>query len=487
MVFLAGCGFTVAPAGGGVDDAGGVPASGSSSPAASTSASTPASAVASGAASSGAATRTSHGTSLPPSSAVPAPSSGLAASSPATSSSGAGASGASASLTASSAGPAASSTTARSAAASGGYAPDLGPASARNASGAIYTSRRGFLATAPRVPSIAELGMGSYFGFQGGLYPGGQNSAPATHHAAGVAAANAVQPINGKVMLLSIGFSNTTMEFCIPHSTTDGDRTSTPLQNINGVMDVRAWGWQCRGTSFMGQAWNNRQALNPQLVIVNGAASAQTMSAWSDPVTTGVNNYDRVRDSVLTPLGHVESEVQAVWLKVANPASGTRALGDPVSSAPLYLDRLRQDTGNVLRAIRRRYVNVKQVFLSGRIYGGYAVTQLNAEPFAYESGFAVKWIIESQVSASSTNPEGNVANAVGGAPWTAWGPNLWHHADLPPTPPDEPAWLESDVDPGDGTHPNHGARQKVGAPLLGFFTTSPYTRCWFVAGAGPCQ
>ena len=41
--------------------------------------------------------------------------------------------------------------------------------------------------------------------------------------------------------------------------------------------------------------------------------------------------------------------------------------------------------------------NVKLAYLSSRTYGGYATTPLNPEPYAYESGFSVKWLIEGQL------------------------------------------------------------------------------------------
>src|SRR5262249_48599445 len=44
-----------------------------------------------------------------------------------------------------------------------------------------------------RVP-LDDLGVGTYLGFVGGLYPGGQNARPPAHEAAGLAAAAGVVP-----------------------------------------------------------------------------------------------------------------------------------------------------------------------------------------------------------------------------------------------------------------------------------------------------
>src|SRR5205085_7219740 len=70
---------------------------------------------------------------------------------------------------------------------------------------------------------LPELGLASYKGFSGGLYPNGGNNRPPSHLAAGLTiATNQIQPLNasgnsdtntGRVVLLSIGMSNTTMEY----------------------------------------------------------------------------------------------------------------------------------------------------------------------------------------------------------------------------------------------------------------------------------
>src|SRR5882672_3085447 len=78
-----------------------------------------------------------------------------------------------------------------------------------------------------RVP-LSDLGAGTYKGFTGGLYPAGTNSVPAAHAAAGLARAQGIAPLDtagtpnagGRIVLLSIGMSNTTQEFCAGSSTT---------------------------------------------------------------------------------------------------------------------------------------------------------------------------------------------------------------------------------------------------------------------------
>ncbi|HLA91302.1 MAG TPA: hypothetical protein VJL28_12825 [Gemmatimonadaceae bacterium] len=311
-----------------------------------------------------------------------------------------------------------------------------------------------------KVP-LNDLGSGCYKSYAGGLYPGGSNTIPSTHLVAGFAAAALIQPLDtngnpsasGKYVLLSIGMSNTTQEFC-----SDGGLPGS-----------------CQSTSFMGQAAADATVNHTTLVIVNGAAGGKTANQWTSATSV---EYDRIRTSWLTPLGLSEKQVQIAWVKVAD-AGPTRSLPDPASDAYVLEGYL----GSIARALKTRYPNLRQVFFSSRIYAGYATTTLNPEPYAYENGFSVKWAIQSQMDQMAGLPgdsrTGNLRYDTGVAPWMAWGSYLWAAGTRARS--DGLTWVVSDF-AGDGTHPASAARQKVGALLLQLFKTSDVTRCWFLAG-----
>src|SRR3989442_14427262 len=81
-------------------------------------------------------------------------------------------------------------------------------------------------APAGRVP-LTELGMGTYKGLGGGLYPAGGNVEPTAHAAAGQSRAQAVTALDtsgtpnagGKVLVLLLGMAKTTKEICFGSST----------------------------------------------------------------------------------------------------------------------------------------------------------------------------------------------------------------------------------------------------------------------------
>ena len=309
---------------------------------------------------------------------------------------------------------------------------------------------------------LSDLRTGCYLQFQGGLYPQGSDSMPAAHRAAGLAAAARIQPLDvngnpsatGKIALVSIGMSNTTQEFC-----SDGGLPNS-----------------CQSTSFMGQASADPQVNHTTLVLVNGAYGGKAAGSWTSPT---LPDYDRIRDSWLRPLGLSEQQVQIAWVKVAN-AQPRRSLPD--TSADAYV--LERQIGQIARALKVRYPNLRQVYLTSRIYAGYATSALNPEPYAYESGFAVKWVIEAQIAemngSAADARAGSLRHDTGVAPWIAWGPYPWAAGMRARS--DGLVWAASDFNPNDFTHPGSGARQKVGTMLLSLFKTSPETQCWFLAG-----
>jgi hypothetical protein len=311
-----------------------------------------------------------------------------------------------------------------------------------------------------RIP-LTEIGPFTYGGFRGGLFPAGQNEMPARHDSVGRARARRVMPrdrsgtpsATGRYVLLSIGMSSTTMEWCA------------------------AMPGPCTSWSFTGQARADASVNRSGLVIANGAMGGQTASMWDQPTDL---NYNRVRDLVLAPQGLSERQVQVLWLKVANPFPVT-----PLPTTASDADLLTRQMAGIVRAAKVRYPNLQLVFASSRIYAGYAAIPLNPEPYAYESGLAVKWLVEAQINQMASGaPDARTGDLSYEtvAPWVTWGPYLW--ADGLIARRDGLIWERADF-AFDGTHPSPRGQQKVGRLLLNFFKSDPRASCWFLAG-GRC-
>lgn len=311
----------------------------------------------------------------------------------------------------------------------------------------------------PGLIPLTDLGGATYVGLEGGLYPNGSNDLPTQHASAGAIAASRIQPLdtlgnpagNGKIILLSVGIANAAEEFCGP---TNGN---------------------CTIESFVGQA-SQRPDLNPNLVLLNGAIYGRDTMAWDN---RDDENYNFIRDELLLPQGLSEQQVQVIWLKLAN-GNATRQESLPSNQADAYI--LLRQLGNVVRSLKERYPNLLQVFLASRTYAGYTPTSANPEPYAYESAFSVKWLIEAQINQMAAGGEavdekaGNL-NYQRLSPWLAWGPYLWASGSTPRS--DGFSWQVGDV-VADGVRPAPAGIQKVGQLLLNFFATSPVTEPWFL-------
>jgi hypothetical protein len=310
--------------------------------------------------------------------------------------------------------------------------------------------------TTPTIP-ISELLVDTYKGFPGGLYPDRSNTPPPAHAMAGRAGAAAIRPRDtagdpsptGRYVLMSVGMSNTTQEWC----------------SAGGAPP-------CTRQSLMAKAAANPMVDHERLAIVNGAAGGQVCTAWDEPRDP---SWERVR-GVLEGEGLSEGQVQVLWLKCAEARPTV-----PLPDAMAYAYDVERAIGGIARTAKARYPNLQLVFISNRIYAGYATTMLNPEPYAYETGLAVKWVIEAQIRQRATGTVDPIAGDLGPAvaPWLGWGPDLWANGTTPRA--DGLAYAPGDFE-NDGTHPGQIAEDKVSTLLLRFFSTVPIARCWFLAG-----
>jgi hypothetical protein len=328
-----------------------------------------------------------------------------------------------------------------------------------------------------------------------GLYANG-NVMPNAHRQVGFARAQAVTPrdaagapsATGMVVVLSVGATDASGAFCT---------TSNANPPLRGYKSVQS----CSNESFMGRAaYQNVESINRTTVTrANGAYPDQFASEWehdgtlfpnvptnnSIPIVTG--NYTRIRDNVLGRFSPAlsEAQVQVAWVQVWN-ANPTIALPD--ANADAY--ELETKLGNIVRLMKTRYPNLQIVFLSSRGYGGYSAA---GEPYAYETGFAVKWLIQAQIQQMANGGSvidvraGDLNYQSGAAPWLAWGPYFWANGGIAKY--DGPGWVLADFDlaaPSLGTNLSLQGQSKAALGLMRFFTLSPFSKCWFMA-AGVCR
>lgn len=295
------------------------------------------------------------------------------------------------------------------------------------------STQQGCSRTSVGLVPLTDMGARTYEGHPGGLYPGATNAMPSSHRAEGIARAQAIGPLDaqgrsapsGRYAFVSIGMSNTTQEFSAFKQLSDAD----------GSRDRR-------------------------LVVVDLAQGGMTAADWSNPACPC---WD-VASNRLQQAGVTTAQVTTAWIKLADR--------QPTEGWPAHAQQLRDNIVRVLQQLPARFPNLRLAYLSSRIYAGYATTPLNPEPYAYQSGFSVRWTIEQQLNGAVPYDGPSPA-----APWLAWGPYLWADGTTPRA--DGFTWSCSDLQ-SDGTHPSTNGRQKVANALLAFVRTDPTAREWYL-------
>jgi hypothetical protein len=286
---------------------------------------------------------------------------------------------------------------------------------------------------------LTDMGEAKYQNFSGGLYADSSNARPEAHEQAGLAISQAIQPLDrngrvdtqaGAIVLLSIGMSNTTQEF----------------------------------STFMEIAQRHPDK-NRRLWIIDGAQGGQS----ADKITRANAEFWSVVDRRLANAHLTPQQVQIAWIKQADAR--------PTLPFPEDAQKLQRELKMIVQILKERFPHLKLTYLSSRTYAGYASTPLNPEPYAYQSGFAVKWLIEQQIQGATDLNFDPAAGEVK-APWLSWGPYLWADGLRPRS--DGLIWECRDFR-DDGTHPSDSGRMKVARMLWDFFTSDSTAKAWFVS------
>ncbi len=283
-----------------------------------------------------------------------------------------------------------------------------------------------------RIIPLCDLGAADRYEDQdGGLYGGGRNTPPDAHRQAAQAELARICPLNaegepaadGTIVFVAISMSNATQEFARFKQIADASPDKSP-----------------------------------RVTIVDCAQGGQAMAEWAP---ADARPWQEARDR-LARAKVAPKQVQVAWIKLANkgPTGGLQDHGR----------QLERDTLAVLRNARAMFPNLRLAYLGSRTYGGYANGGLNPEPYAYESAFAARWLIQRQMQ---NDPELSLQKI----PLLLWGPYLWADG-VKGRQLDALVWERTDFGP-DGVHPNDSGRQKVAHLLLHFLTHDPLAKSWF--------
>ncbi len=294
-------------------------------------------------------------------------------------------------------------------------------------------------AVAETLYPIADLGAEYYQGRQGGLYPGGSNAIPPEHLALALDQARHIQPRDadgkpdrmGWIGFVSIGMSNTMQEF--------------------KVLD-----WLLADDADV----------HPALRVVNGAQGGMPAEALADP---GHHYWDRLASRIAAS-GLTPEQVQVCWLK--------QALGQVEdSSFPNHALLLEEHLADILRNLRQVFPQLRVCYLTNRIYGGYTDRVERGEPLTYESGFAVKAVIERQIQGDlALNADPAAGEVV--APVVLWGSEQWANGAEPRE--NGLTWLLEDYE-DDRVHPSLSGEFKAGTRWFDALRADSVAQRWLFA------
>ena len=279
-------------------------------------------------------------------------------------------------------------------------------------------------------------------------------------------ASGGFDPADGKIVVVGLGMSNWTLELCVAVQVSQ--LTIPP----------------CTAGSFFKSARANPAVNNSSIVFIDCAAWSQVAPNWVDD-SHGL--YSRC-SSILGANHVTQKQVQVILWKDVNTIDPIVSLSPTtkcssvavISAATPDACKYEHNVAKVARFVKAEYPNVQLMFLHSRIYTGYATNLLNPEPYAYENGFATKWLIQAQIDQiQSGHVNTNTRDlSYTAAPWLAWGPYFW--ADGPNPRSDGLTWTQDDFSVADGTHPSQLGVEKVSRMMLHFYLNSRYS-AWFVA------
>ena len=292
----------------------------------------------------------------------------------------------------------------------------------------------------PIIP-LTDLGTGTYGGEEGGLYPNGSNVRPSSQDSFGKGLAANIQPLDangnpsltGRIGFLGIGESLALDEF---------------------------------GMGFIPIATHD-PAINPSITFVDGAQGGATpkllTSTTSAYWNTILNNY--IPDQGLTA-----NQIQVAWIETSD--------GITTGTFPSDMTSMQGQFESMMGAMHTLFPKLTMAYFSSRIYAGYSngVAKIDPEPYAYESGFAVKNAINDQLNGATNLCDGNGCSTVN-SPWMSWGPYYW--ADGLHASSNGMVWTCQDLQK-DGTHPTTSGDLKVASQILDFFKADDTTTPWFL-------
>lgn len=280
---------------------------------------------------------------------------------------------------------------------------------------------------------LNDLGTGTFRGSMGGLYPNGANEPSGQYAADLYDVSNSITPLDklgnpsntGKIVFISLGAS------------------------VGGHM-----------MKALITKTEKNPLTNPNLLLINCNQGAGFASINS--IMNPVDGYwDRVNNTIVNKTSY--KQVQIIYLET-DDSSKVSWPNKPIT--------VKNDIDSSLRVFKRKFPNLKLVYVLGRTRTFGNIKYWNREPGPYYFGWGCKWAIEDQINGvPGTTYKG--ANAV--APMLTWGFYEW--ADSIPRKTDGFSWRSSQT--VDGLHATTEGQDTLTTRFQKFLLSDRYASTWY--------
>ncbi len=269
----------------------------------------------------------------------------------------------------------------------------------------IFTQAPNCDALTPGLIPLTDLGAGLFEGYQGGLFPGGVNTEnPASSHfKKGRNFAKNLQPLDS-------------------------------LGNINydgGVILMGGFGPSIPG-HLMDEFVPIVRDTTDAVYKTNICFDAINMSAGGKGLDYAIGidstKYWSNMKNKITEKGYNVLQMQVGWIYFNDKWDTAAEITFP--DEPM---QVADDLTIYLQLLKIYFPNMKIVFVSGRHYGGFCDTLMEqyaaiSEPSSYYNNFAVKWLIERQITG---DPDLRYFGINAKVPFITWGNYFWTNGAEP--------------------------------------------------------
>jgi hypothetical protein len=286
---------------------------------------------------------------------------------------------------------------------------------------------------------LNDLGAGTFYGYVGGLYPGGVNKPSGQYGYDLIRMCKLIEPLDtfgnpspdGKIVFISLGSSTSGHNMELLKTKTAGN----PLTN-------------------------------PQLLLLK-CSNGKRSASLNSQMNPDDSYWDHVTQIITGGAHSSYRQVQVIYLEADDSSKNNIIF-------PQRAIKTKEEIKECLRVYKKKFPNLKIVYVLARTRTFGNQILYNREPAPYYFGWACKWAIEDQINGvPGTEYKGKKPVA----PMLTWGFYQW--ADSLPRITDNFYWRQSET--RDGLHADDAGQDTLTTRFQNFLLTDKGASIWYAA------